>query len=260
MPPHNSSIEPQTDLLEKESAASKLTGECHSAPDKIVVAEDASDCASDAFSSIGFTEDIAEVLKIVVVGPSGVGKSCLIYSFTDGEFLPNNDCTIGVEFAMRVMAIDEGKKVKLQIWDTAGQESFRSITSNYYRGAHGALLVFDITQRNTFLYLDGWLAELKNFCDPFVVLVGSKADLAESRTVTYAEALAFAKQHGLAYFETSAKKQAHAEEVFTCVARGAYAHFPVSSTSKPAATTIKLPGSTPSEFPKDGVLSKGCCP
>ncbi|EWM23199.1 ras-related protein rab-2b, partial [Nannochloropsis gaditana] len=111
----------------------------------------------------------AYLFKSIVIGDSGVGKSCLLLQFTDRRFVQVHDLTIGVEFGARLVHID-GKAIKLQIWDTAGQESFRSITRSYYRGAAGALLVYDITRRETFNHLARWLEEAKLYSSPNMVI------------------------------------------------------------------------------------------
>ena len=107
--------------------------------------------------------------------PSGVGKSCLLLQFTDKRFQPVHDLTIGVEFGARMITID-GKQIKLQIWDTAGQEAFRSITRSYYRGAAGALLVYDITRRETFNHLTTWLEDARQHSNSnmVIMLIGNK--------------------------------------------------------------------------------------
>merc|ERR1712214_167019 len=105
------------------------------------------------------------LFKYIIIGDTGVGKSCLLLQFTDKRFQPVHDLTIGVEFGARMINI-EGKQIKLQIWDTAGQESFRSITRSYYRGAAGALLVYDITRRDTFNHLTTWLEDRGNIPTP----------------------------------------------------------------------------------------------
>ncbi|VDQ02289.1 unnamed protein product [Trichobilharzia regenti] len=131
----------------------------------------------------------------------GVGKSCLLLQFTDKRFQPVHDLTIGVEFGARMINID-GKQIKLQIWDTAGQESFRSITRSYYRGAAGALLVYDITSSNM-----------------VIMLIGNKSDLESRRDVKKEEGEAFAREHGLIFMETSAKTAANVEEAFIDTAK-----------------------------------------
>eukprot|EP00979_Chaetoceros_neogracilis_P008776 scaffold1969_cov226-Chaetoceros_neogracile.AAC.2 len=144
-----------------------------------------------------------------------VGKSCLLLQFTDKRFQPVHDLTIGVEFGARMVAI-ENKQVKLQIWDTAGQESFRSITRSYYRGAAGALLVYDITRRDTFKHLSVWLEEARQHSQSnmTIMLIGNKNDLEHRRAVSYEEGKAFADTNGLIFMETSAKTAFNVEQAF----------------------------------------------
>lgn len=152
----------------------------------------------------------------------GVGKSCLLLQFTDKRFQPVHDLTIGVEFGARMITLGENSstepstQVKLQIWDTAGQESFRSITRSYYRGAAGALLVYDITRRDTFQHLGRWLEEAKQHAheNMVILLIGNKNDLEHRRAVTTAEGQAFADQNGLLFLETSAKTAYNVESAF----------------------------------------------
>ncbi|CAO2590400.1 Ras-related protein Rab-2B [Lemmus lemmus] len=148
---------------------------------------------------------------------SGVGKSCLLLQFTDKRFQPVHDLTIGVEFGARMVNID-GKQIKLQIWDTAGQESFRSITRSYYRGAAGALLVYDITRRETFNHLTSWLEDARQHSSSSMVimLIGNKSDLESRRDVKREEGEAFAREHGLIFMETSAKTACNVEEIWSC--------------------------------------------
>jgi Ras-related protein Rab-2A len=150
---------------------------------------------------------------------AGVGKSCLLLQFTDKRFQHVHDLTIGVEFGSRMVSIDD-KQIKLQIWDTAGQESFRSITRSYYRGAAGALLVYDVTRRDTFEHLASWLEDAKQHANPnmTIMLVGNKADLEHRRAVAKEEGAAFAEEHGLLFLETSAKTSANVEEAFIAAA------------------------------------------
>ena len=149
-----------------------------------------------------------------------MGKSCLLLQFTDKRFQPVHDLTIGVEFGARMINI-EGKQIKLQIWDTAGQESFRSITRSYYRGAAGALLVYDITRKETFEHLTTWLDDAKahSSSQMVIMLIGNKCDLESKREVKYEEGEAFAKEHGLVFMETSAKTAQNVEEAFINTAK-----------------------------------------
>ncbi|KAL6054604.1 Ras-related protein Rab-2-B [Balamuthia mandrillaris] len=146
------------------------------------------------------------LFKYIIIGDTGCGKSCLLLQFTDKRFQPVHDLTIGVEFGARVIDI-KGKQIKLQIWDTAGQESFRSITRSYYRGAAGALLVYDITRRETFNHLSCWLEDAREHASSsmIIILVANKSDLEHQRVVSTEEGRQFAQENGLIFLETSAK-------------------------------------------------------
>jgi Ras-related protein Rab-2A len=123
-------------------------------------------------------------LKFIIIGDTCVGKSCLLLQFTDKRFQHVHDMTIGVEFGSRTIDLNN-KQIKLQIWDTAGQESFRSITRSYYRGACAAVLVYDITRRETFQHLNRWLDEAKqnSNANMVIILIGNKKDLEHKRAV-----------------------------------------------------------------------------
>ncbi|KAG9137558.1 hypothetical protein Leryth_018844 [Lithospermum erythrorhizon] len=161
----------------------------------------------------------AYLFKYIIIGDTAVGKSCLLLQFTDKRFQPMHDITIGVEFGARMIAI-ENRQIKLQIWDTAGQEAFRSITRSYYRGAAGALLVYDITRRESFDHLVSWLEDARKTANPnmTIVLVGNKCDLAHRRAVSTEEGEQFAKEHGLIFMEASARNGQNVEEAFTKLA------------------------------------------
>lgn len=156
------------------------------------------------------------VLKFIIVGDSTVGKSNIMSRYTDKRFQSNHDMTIGVEFATKIVSVTN-THYKMQIWDTAGQETFKAITRSYYRGTIGCLLVYDITRRESFDSVTMWLSELRKFCDPKIViaLVGNKIDLESSRTVSYEEGNIFAEQNNLLFFETSAKTSQNIEICFT---------------------------------------------
>lgn len=156
------------------------------------------------------------IFKYIIVGESSVGKSCLLLQFLDNRFKDSHDLTIGVDFGSKTIRLDDGTNVKVQIWDTAGQESFRSITKSYYRGSICALLVYDITRRSTFENLSRWLEDLREvaYNKMVVLLVGNKADLAGSREVSTEEGTEFAKKHNLIFYETSAKTGLNIEQAF----------------------------------------------
>jgi small GTP-binding protein len=163
------------------------------------------------------------LFKYIIIGDTGVGKSCLLLQFTDKRFRHDHDLTIGVEFGARMLHLED-KEIKLQIWDTAGQESFRSITRSYYRGAAGALLVYDITRRDTFSHLSNWLNDARENGNPdmAITLVGNKTDLDSRRTVSVEEAQRFAKENNLIFVETSAKSDINVEFAFEITAKSIY--------------------------------------
>ncbi|KAH0921695.1 LOW QUALITY PROTEIN: hypothetical protein HID58_021713 [Brassica napus] len=157
----------------------------------------------------GVEDDYDYLFKVVLIGDSGVGKSNLLSRFTKNEFNLESKSTIGVEFATRTLTV-EGKVIKTQIWDTAGQERYRAITSAYYRGAVGALLVYDVTRRATFEN------ELKNHTDPNIVvmLVGNKSDLRHLLAVPTEDGKSYAEQESLCFMETSALEATNVEDAF----------------------------------------------
>ncbi|XP_022972219.1 ras-related protein RABA5d-like [Cucurbita maxima] len=163
------------------------------------------------------------LFKIVIIGDSAVGKSNLLSRYARNEFNLHSKATIGVEFQTQVMDID-GKEVKAQIWDTAGQERFRAVTSAYYRGAVGALIVYDISRRSTFDSVGRWLDELKTHSETTVarMLVGNKCDLDNIRDVSIEEGTSLAEAEGLFFMETSALDSTNVKRAFEIVIREIY--------------------------------------
>jgi len=170
-------------------------------------------------------DDYDYLFKIVLIGDSGVGKSNLLSRFTRNEFNLESKSTIGVEFATKSVKVDD-KVVKAQIWDTAGQERYRAITSAYYRGAVGALLVYDVSKMDTFTKIRDWLTELSNNSENEIVimLVGNKKDLHHLRDVSTSEAEEFAKMQEppLHFIETSALDSSNVEQAFTTLLEEVY--------------------------------------
>ncbi|KAK8643399.1 hypothetical protein V6N13_012699 [Hibiscus sabdariffa] len=188
------------------------------------------------------------LFKIVLIGDSGVGKSNILSRFTRNEFALDSKSTIGVEFATRTLQV-EGKTVKAQIWDTAGQERYRAITSAYYRGAVGALLVYDITKRQTFDNVLRWLHELRDHADSNIVImmVGNKSDLNHLRAVSAEDAQGLAESESLSFMETSALEAYNVEKAFQTVLLDIYKIIrkkalaaQESGTGVPHGTTINV--------------------
>jgi len=158
------------------------------------------------------------MFKCVIIGDSGVGKSNLLSRFTRDEFSKDSKSTIGVEFATRQIEHD-GKTIEAQVWDTAGQERYRAVTAAYYRGAIGALLVYDVTNRESFEHCERWLRELRAHADPSIVamLVGNKCDLRHLKAVDVEDAKDFAEDNNLAFIETSALDATNVDLAFETI-------------------------------------------
>jgi Ras-related protein Rab-14 len=173
---------------------------------------------------------------------------------TERTFTPDSSQTVGVEFGTRIVSVD-GTKIKLQIWDTAGQERFRAVTRSYYRGAAGALLVYDITRRETFNRLDSWLQDLRNLTSPttVIVLLGNKCDLTSKREVAYEEAARYAEENGLVFVETSAKTGERVEDAFVRLATLVHQHVVDGSTVLGADSGVLRPSVvSPAEMAEAG--------
>ncbi|KAL9934229.1 hypothetical protein V8E36_006685 [Tilletia maclaganii] len=204
------------------------------------------------------------LFKVVLIGDSGTGKSNLLSRFTRNEFSLESKSTIGVEFATRSIAVD-GKTVKAQIWDTAGQERYRAITSAYYRGAVGALLVYDIAKHPTYVNVSRWLKELRDHADSNIVimLVGNKSDLRHLRAVPTEEAKAFAAENNLSFIETSALDASNVEQAFQNILTEIYRI--VSNRTLQSSEDVIRPGGgetiTVQPSADDGGAAKkaGCC-
>ena len=197
--------------------------------------------------------------KIVVVGASAVGKSSIVQRLVQGTFTEDGTTTCGADFYTYQCPIDSDY-VKLQIWDTAGQERFRSISKSYFRNAAGAILVYDITDMNSFDQLTDWLNDLQSLCLPnaYILLVGNKADLEAQRQVGAQQIKEFSDRHKLETIETSALNGKNVKEAFTRLA------FEVSARVK---SNVIVPNSPAKPFPQPGAFQveggekqkKGCC-
>lgn len=211
------------------------------------------------------------LFKVVLIGDSGVGKSNLLSRFTRNEFNLESKSTIGVEFATRSVQC-QGKTIKAQIWDTAGQERYRAITSAYYRGAVGALLVYDISKYNTFENVEKWLRELRDHAEQNIVimLVGNKSDLRHLRTVNTEEARAFAEKNDISFMETSALDCTNVEEAFQTILSEIYkttqrkqlagSEHEGTATVRPGqGETINISDNAQADNKGAAPQKKGCC-
>ncbi|KAL9336278.1 hypothetical protein Peur_033343 [Populus x canadensis] len=164
---------------------------------------------------VDYNQKIDYVFKIVLIGDSAVGKSQLLARFARNEFTVDSKATIGVEFQTKTLAM-HNKTVKAQIWDTAGQERYRAVTSAYYRGAVGAMLVYDMTKRQSFDHMARWLEELRGHADKSIIimLIGNKCDLGSLRAVPAEDAKEFAQRENLFFMETSALEATNVETAF----------------------------------------------
>ncbi|KAJ1834825.1 GTP-binding protein [Coemansia sp. RSA 2706] len=155
------------------------------------------------------------LMKLLLIGDSGVGKSCLLLRFSDDQFTPSFITTIGIDFKIRTIELD-GKRIKLQIWDTAGQERFRTITTAYYRGAMGILLVYDVTDERSFNNIENWYMNVEQHASEGVnkILIGNKCDIEERRAVSKIMGQELADKFNIQFKETSAKSNINVEEAF----------------------------------------------
>ncbi|KAF6725986.1 Ras-related protein Rab-8B [Oryzias melastigma] len=160
------------------------------------------------------------LFKLLLIGDSGVGKTCLLFRFSEDAFNTTFISTIGIDFKIRTVDL-EGKKIKLQIWDTAGQERFRTITTAYYRGAMGIMLVYDITNEKSFDNIRNWIRNIEEHASADVerMVLGNKCDMNDKRQVSKERGEKLAIDYGIKFLETSAKSSINVEEAFLTLAR-----------------------------------------
>eukprot|EP00931_Biecheleriopsis_adriatica_P025854 TRINITY_DN15788_c0_g1_i1.p1 TRINITY_DN15788_c0_g1~~TRINITY_DN15788_c0_g1_i1.p1 ORF type:complete len:213 (+),score=36.29 TRINITY_DN15788_c0_g1_i1:49-687(+) len=165
------------------------------------------------------SQDFDHLFKVLVIGDANVGKSALLLRFADDVYDGSYQSTVGVDFKIRNLLLD-GKQIKLHLWDTAGQERFRTITAAYYRGAHGIILAYDVTDKQSFHNVRHWVEEIYKYASEGVnmLLVGNKCDLMSKRVVTYDEAKELADSFSISFMETSARNAHNVEEAFLTMA------------------------------------------
>ncbi|VDN01628.1 unnamed protein product [Thelazia callipaeda] len=198
------------------------------------------------------------LFKLLLIGDSGVGKTCILYRFSDDAFNTTFISTIGIDFKIKTIEL-KGKKIKLQIWDTAGQERFHTITTSYYRGAMGIMLVYDITNAKSFDNIAKWLRNIDEHFkhaseDVEKMLLGNKCDMAERRVVSRERGEKIASDHGIRFLETSAKANIQIDKAFYDLAEAILDKMPVKDEG------MKQPTIRPAEQQSNVTLGKlSCC-
>ncbi|KAM7540144.1 hypothetical protein Aperf_G00000046829 [Anoplocephala perfoliata] len=179
------------------------------------------------------------LFKLMLIGDSGVGKTCILFRFVDDSFSSSFISTIGIDFKIKTVEI-EGRRIKLQIWDTAGQERFQTITASYYRGAMGIMLVYSVTCRKSFDNISKWMSNITNLASEDVekIIVANKSDKADQRQVTAEEGLAIAEKYDVQHFETSAMNGTNIEAAFYELTRAILKKVPRDQGTASANTRV----------------------
>ena len=201
------------------------------------------------------------IFKIILIGSSSVGKSSILQRYIQKVFNESYSCTIGVDFFMKSLDIGD-KSIKMQLWDTAGTEKFRSITTGYYRGANAAFIVFDLTSKQSFECLNEWIENYYKFSDPNseknVVLIGNKCDLVDRREITQEEIDKFIKDNNIMYYETSAKTGQNIDECFYFIAEKLVKEFENKENEEEKRTNL-INNDNLKEGTVDLIGNKKCC-
>ncbi len=198
------------------------------------------------------------IFKILLLGDSAVGKTCFLLRYSDDTFCENHISTIGLDYRFKLVTLENEKIAKLQIWDTAGQDRFRAITKNYYKGANGIVLIYDVTNANTFNNIKAWLSQIKEHANEKVkiVIVGNKIDSEETRQVSTEQGEALAKEYDLKFFETSAKNNIGVEQCFQFIVNEIYEQSEkTNDRRKSKADGISLDG----DGENKGIKKPNCC-
>jgi small GTP-binding protein len=161
-------------------------------------------------------EEDYRLYKILLLGDCAVGKSCLLLRYCENSFQESHLATIGLDFRLKTITLENNRKIRIQIWDTAGEDRFRSITRNYYKGAHGIVLIYDVTDQQSFQHIKDWVDKIKEESKEGVIiyLVGNKIDLIDKRIITNADGKKLSEEIKIKYYETSAKDSIGVNEVF----------------------------------------------
>ena len=162
------------------------------------------------------SNEVEFVFKILLLGDSEVGKSCFLMRYSDNVFVENYITTIGLDYKLKNVKLDSGKTIKVQLWDTAGQDKYRTIAKNYFKGSHGILLLYDITKQSSFNNIREWIQDIREEVSPkaIIFLIGNKIDLADQRKISKEKGIELAEEYKLPFFEASAKSGENVDEVF----------------------------------------------
>jgi Ras-related protein Rab-8A len=156
------------------------------------------------------------VYKILLLGDSEVGKSCFLMRYSDNVFVENYITTIGLDYKLKYVQLDTGETIKVQLWDTAGQDRYRTIAKNYYKGSHGILLLYDVTKLSSFENIREWIKDIKEevYEKAIIFLIGNKIDKTTERKITTEQGTKLAEEYNLPFFEASAKSGENVDEIF----------------------------------------------
>ena len=162
------------------------------------------------------TNDSDLVFKILLLGDSEVGKSCFLMRYSENVFIENYITTIGLDYKLKTVKLDTGKTIKVQLWDTAGQDKYRTIAKNYYKGSHGILLLYDITKQSSFDNIREWVRDIKEEVNEKAILflIGNKIDMEDQRKIPKEKGVELAEEFKIPFFEASAKSGENVDEVF----------------------------------------------
>ena len=162
------------------------------------------------------TKEVEFVFKILLLGDSEVGKSCFLMRYSDNVFVENYITTIGLDYKLKSVKLDSGKTIKVQLWDTAGQDKYRTIAKNYFKGSHGILLLYDVTKQSSFQNIRDWIQDIREEVSQkaIIFLIGNKIDLVDKRKISKEKGIELAEEYKLPFFEASAKSGENVDEVF----------------------------------------------
>jgi Ras-related protein Rab-1A len=195
------------------------------------------------------------IYKVLLLGDSSVGKTCFLLRYADDTFNDNHITTIGLDYRLKMINLENDKIIKLQVWDTAGQDRFRAITKNYYKGAHGIILIYDVTNQSTFSNIKNWLSQIKENTTEKVkiIIVGNKIDDELLRKVSIEEGKKLSEENDITFFETSAKQNIRVADAFNYLTKEIYKYNSAGDNNKKKKDNVVITGNN------NGVKKTQCC-